>query len=615
MNRKREKMQDCKKESLVLNKSKKIIQHGRDRVDYNDSIPSYLSRHVGGIQFDISGGKLFMKKRRIALLLSLSMAAALFGCGNSAGQEAAGTESVQSKAVEENVKADGTAEKADPAFDPFEETVTLTSAMSVKTNVTYPEGDSDSDNIWTRAIREDLNIDLVLDWVSEEYTTKLNLAISTGDIPDVFTVNEEQFSQLIEADLIWDLNEVFDEYASDALKGLRESNEDVFSAAMRDGALYGIPELHYGYVSNPSVLWIRNDWKEELGLEDPETMDDVVEICLAFMEKCGASYGISVEQSLGYLYDLAPAWQAYPEIWIRDENGKVVYGSVQEEMKEALSAWHEWYEQGIIDADFATTDSTKVTQDAVTGQVGVQVYENWWGWSVGTDVVNNLGADAVFYAYEIPSATGEEVLATVTMPNMSYTVVSKKCKNPEAVIKVLNYYRQILVEARFDGSMSAEERRLYVEEGGLEHALPFRILNTDGDYDSHIAITEAIESGTAMETTSPYYDNYNDCITWLNEQDSSKLGLYLQRGDAQRSAYGVVSKLLESDRLLRDCLWGETPQSLLDYGSTLDDLLLEGFTKIIMGEESVDYFDTLVENWRQAGGDTVTAAMNELYGE
>ena len=366
MNRKREKMQDCKKESLVLNKSKKIIQHGRDRVDYNDSIPSYLSRHVGGIQFDISGGKLFMKKRRIALLLSLSMAAALFGCGNSAGQEAAGTESVQSKAVEENVKADGTAEKADPAFDPFEETVTLTSAMSVKTNVTYPEGDSDSDNIWTRAIREDLNIDLVLDWVSEEYTTKLNLAISTGDIPDVFTVNEEQFSQLIEADLIWDLNEVFDEYASDALKGLRESNEDVFSAAMRDGALYGIPELHYGYVSNPSVLWIRNDWKEELGLEDPETMDDVVEICLAFMEKCGASYGISVEQSLGYLYDLAPAWQAYPEIWIRDENGKVVYGSVQEEMKEALSAWHEWYEQGIIDADFATTDSTKVTQDAVT---------------------------------------------------------------------------------------------------------------------------------------------------------------------------------------------------------------------------------------------------------
>ena len=35
---------------------------------------------------------------------------------------------------------------------------------------------------------------------------------------------------------------------------------------------------------------------------------------------------------------------------------------------------------------------------------------------------------------------------------------------------------------------------------------------------------------------------------------------------------------------------------------------------IIMGNESVDYFDTLVENWKAAGGDAVTAAVNEMYG-
>ena len=48
--------------------------------------------------------------------------------------------------------------------------------------------------------------------------------------------------------------------------------------------------------------------------------------------------------------------------------------------------------------------------------------------------------------------------------------------------------------------------------------------------------------------------------------------------------------------------------------STLNDILTEGFTMIILGNESVDYFDTVVESWKAAGGDVVTAAVNEMYG-
>ena len=40
------------------------------------------------------------------------------------------------------------------------------------------------------------------------------------------------------------------------------------------------------------------------------------------------------------------------------------------------------------------------------------------------------------------------------------------------------------------------------------------------------------------------------------------------------------------------------------------DLLLEGFTMIIMGNEPVDYFDTVVESWKAAGGDECAAAVN-----
>lgn len=46
----------------------------------------------------------------------------------------------------------------------------------------------------------------------------------------------------------------------------------------------------------------------------------------------------------------------------------------------------------------------------------------------------------------------------------------------------------------------------------------------------------------------------------------------------------------------------------------MDDILIEGFTKIIVGEESIDYFDTLVADWESAGGAKATEEINETYG-
>jgi putative aldouronate transport system substrate-binding protein len=60
---------------------------------------------------------------------------------------------------------------------------------------------------------------------------------------------------------------------------------------------------------------------------------------------------------------------------------------------------------------------------------------------------------------------------------------------------------------------------------------------------------------------------------------------------------------------------GLSPDELLNFGSTLDDLLTEGFTKIIIGQEPLSYFDTLINNWKAQGGDTVTAAVNRDYGK
>ena len=74
------------------------------------------------------------------------------------------------------------------------------------------------------------------------------------------------------------------------------------------------------------------------------------------------------------------------------------------------------------------------------------------------------------------------------------------------------------------------------------------------------------------------------------------------------------TRYVDNEQLIKSKLWGAQPQAMLDYGTTLDDLLVEGFTQIIMGVESIDYFDALIESWYMAGGEQVTAAVNEMYG-
>src|SRR5690606_22995169 len=104
---------------------------------------------------------------------------------------------------------------------------------------------------------------------------KLNLAISSNQLPDVFRVNATQLQQLIEANMIMDLTELFDKYASERVKGYMEADRSSYESGMKDGKLYGIPQMHWGFIDQPDFIWIRNDWKETLGLPDPQTIDDV----------------------------------------------------------------------------------------------------------------------------------------------------------------------------------------------------------------------------------------------------------------------------------------------------------------------------------------------------
>lgn len=550
-----------------------------------------------------------MKKKLISALLIMTLLSLTFmGCqkaGNSGDKgNNTGSKDTVTKVPD---KGEDVSNEVD-IWAPFAEPVVLHTVTSEFTDVTYPEGDDATNNVWVRAFKEKFNVDLVTDWVSDEYSTKLNLSIAEGKLPDVFRVNNSQFQQLIEADLIMDLSEVFETYASDTLKGYMKADYETYESGMRDGKLYGIPQMHYGIIEQPDYVWIRNDWKEELGLADPETMDDLVHICKEFMKNYGG-YGMATDSSLNFLNLLAIGWGAHPGIWI-EKDGQIEYGSIQPEMKDALAAWAQWYKDGIINKDFITTDHSKMNEDVISGKVGVHPFYQWWGYAPGMDVAANLGDEAHFRPYMIPSANGQEVKHSISFANGSYTVVSKKCKNSEAVIKLINFYAYMIDDSAAE---TAETVSAFTDLGMSHVAGAFTVINPESDYNQYVQIIEAINTGdTSVITNSVNLMKYNNCIDYIENKNPANIGFYLQVG-FEGSAYGLGKEILDKGMYVKSKLWGQSPQTLLDSGSTLNDILTEGFTRIIIGDQPIDYFDTLVSNWKTAGGDKATQEVNEMY--
>ncbi|MFP4976975.1 hypothetical protein ACE6ED_16335 [Paenibacillus sp. CN-4] len=551
-----------------------------------------------------------MSKKSIFSLLSLIMTIILLtACsGNSDTSKGANETATTGNAATGSDEVD----PSDPAFSAYKEPLTIHTVTSEYASAKYPEGDDITNNVWIDRYKEKFNIHVVTDWVSDEYDTKLNLAISSSDLPDVFRVNSAQLQQLIEADMVADLTEVFDKYASDRLKGYMEADADSYESGKKDGQLYGIPQLHWGLIDQPDFMWIRNDWKEELGTKDPETVEDLKNIALKFMEKHGG-YGIAVDQTLDYLNVLAVSWNAHPDMWLEDSSGKLVYGSIQPEMKNALKEWAEWYKLGIIDPEFAIKDFSAMNADVVAGKVGMQPYYQWWGYNPGVDTISNLGKDAIFYPYQLPSITGGKAKQSVFFANGYYTVVNKSFKHPEAVIKLMNDYAYIVDEGV---GKESEDLLSSLLDNDLAHVVgAFRVLNPNSDYEQFEAVSAALKSNdTSGLTSTGMWQKYNNSVEFIKNATPSAVGDYLQQG-APKAAYSLSKEVLDSGNYVKTALWGAAPEVLAGYGTTLDDILTEGFTKIIMGSESIDYFDTVVQNWKAAGGDAATEAVNTAYGK
>jgi putative aldouronate transport system substrate-binding protein len=505
----------------------------------------------------------------------------------------------------------------EPWLVPYDTPVKMTTVNRSMPGARYElPTDTESENQWTRSYKKYLNVELGTLWVSEDFNTNLNLSIASGDLPDVFWVGDVQFRQLKEAGLLEDVTDAFNNNLSPRLKTDYTREAAIVDVYRENGRLYGIPTLHYGYECEPMPMWLRKDWMKELGFSgDLKSVDDLVNRIQAMNTRYGTK-GMAVDKGMGYFLQITPMWHAAPGIWVDGPNGSIVYGSVQPEMKTALAAFADWYKRGIINPTFAEDDGAQNLKDVTAGKFGAWPIANWAGGQFA-DLVQLDGPDSYFEPYSLPSVDANPVKYPIKYINSEVIVVKKGYKHADAVVKMLDLYAFLQADARKYNILTKDFQDLL---GASEHIFLFH--SKFPVYEPYHETQEYKRTGdeSVLIAGAPYLDGLRLAREFLATgqlaPDTGALTLMrLLQFYGDRASLGLGAGYTDRNEYVFSKLWGMTPEEVTRYGSTLDDLLLEGFTLIILGQQPVSYFDTLVRNWYAAGGQEVTNAVNRMYGK
>ncbi|WP_168120918.1 extracellular solute-binding protein [Paenibacillus sp. HB172176] len=555
----------------------------------------------------------------VSLLILSACASNNNNSTNTGGQnpvETAGKGEDNSASDNNGSDANGGTASAEPMakYDP---PINLSTSRSVDNTWKYVDGENLDNNVWTKGYLEELGINLTNDWsvASSQYDEKLNVAIASGDLPDVFDVNATQLKKLVDAGQLADLTSAWETNATEFAQNMvLEDGGHAMQSATFDGKLYAIPQTT-GAVDTAHVLWIRTDWLTKLGLSEPQSMEDVLAIAEAFTtqdpDENGKkdTYGMAIHKNLwdGWagLQGFFNAFHAYPNIWVKDQTtGQLVFGTVQPAMKTALVELQKLYKMGVIDPEFGVKDPNK--EGELADKIGMFFGAQWAPISP-LQAAKTQDPEMDWKAFPIMDMEGQLTNAQIKFPIIKYTVVRKGYEHPEALAKLASFFAEKIY------GPNKETTKYLTTPDGIEVFKPALAQirpALGGNQESQVKITAALENGDPSNLDEGLKATYDSILKFRNGDNSQ---WQWERVFGPVSSQNVLNQFVDQNLLQNNEFFGAPTETMGSKQSSLDKMTLEVLTKIIMGDASVEEFDNFTENWNKLGGSDITKEVNEWY--
>lgn len=515
-------------------------------------------------------------------------------------------------------------EACNTPFGRYPETITYTlGKMTGENNSNMPEDDTYENNAYTRYLKNKLNIQNknAFEDIGSNYDNMLNIAISENNIPDVMVVDDYSYLKLlVENDMIEDLSDVYEKCASERIKDIYKSyGNEILDNVTFDGKLMALPETNIA--NGPNMLWLRKDWMDKLGLEPPKTFDDAINIIREFIEKDpgnngkGKTIGLACSPELtnerkysntGTVDVIFALFNSYPDQWIKDEDGNIVYGSVQNESKKALSYLNELYRNGILDKQFLLRNQNNIKDIIEQGQCGA-FFGLWW--SPNNPLMSSLNYDrsANWQPFMMPTNDDGSTSFCSQNPSNKFIVVRKGYEHPEIVMKECS----VLFDYFNNNNKEAHEIMQYYANNVDPTARPFavNIDYKDALIDCYKNITAVLNGEKDVNDLQLIeYSYYEQCRRYLKNPNEASV----EDWAAYTSRISATSLLVNSNlNNVETYFFNKETKTMSKVWWKLKELEKQAYLKIITGEEPIDYFDKFVSEWYKQGGDIVTSEVRD----
>lgn len=383
-----------------------------------------------------------------------------------------------------------------------------------------------------------VNIDVeVVGW--GDWEPRRNVIVNTAGEYDILFTNVNTYTNDVGMGAFLDITDLLPEYAPELWESIPE---DFWDACRVNGQIYGIPAMKDSSITN-LVVWDKGamdaagyDGSTMKDLTDPELTealgsqalkDYLVENGYADtawpLSSSGATY-------LTFTYDTMGAGLIAMGVKYNDTEGKVVSIYEQPEIMEYLNLFHQWYQDGIINADANVKPEENAYKPAAVAQGWPLAAVTNWGPNMGVE-------EAVAYQW------GPTIISNDSVRG-SLSCISANCEHPDKALQFLElvntdtYVRDLFfygVEG--DNWEYTDETKTKVHKNNADWSMAgytqgsfFTVTPTDAyEFNEYDQVAEqnanaepSVLLGFSMDT-EPVKDQLNQCITIAESYKSELL--------------------------------------------------------------------------------------------
>lgn len=326
-----------------------------------------------------------------------------------------------------------------------------------------------TDNEILNKLQEEAGISINWNTMSDSLSEQINIHIAGGELPDAFMgagfSNYELTNYGADGTFI-DLTPYINEDIMPNLTAILEEHPGIRAAiTMDDGCIYGLPAAEqmgtagigkdedYSIFTIPQFSMINKAWLDDLGLEVPTTLDELHDVLVAFKENdMSAKYygndpGTTIPMSTGFdqwcwgqnIFYAGFGFTNWTNDVIQDlvldADGKVNFVCDDDNYREALTYFHDWYAEGLMDIEMFSQDDTQLMSKCQQGYVGVST---WW---YIEELMGSYSDDYVFLpVLDGPSGSHNVTVRTGGGTNSGQLSITEACESPANLLKFFDLW-------------------------------------------------------------------------------------------------------------------------------------------------------------------------------